>query len=169
MKYLAAIILLTACATQEVGDDMPTDEETPGGDLGLGDVSADDMKADGNWGFALDCKPVPDLTPLVQPKITLSIDGLTLRLRDEVTGFDKVYPVGPGQIEKDVNAFNFGESHSYWPVNYYNKNDFQITPSTIQPCKTWWTDPATGLKSPVFAGLPFLRPGAPSPGVWTGM
>ena len=48
MKYLAALVLLTACATQDAADDMPSDEETPGGDLGLGDVSADDMKADGN-------------------------------------------------------------------------------------------------------------------------
>jgi hypothetical protein len=154
VKYLAAILLLTACATQGDTDDMSSDE--PGGDLGLGDVSADDMKADGNWGYALDCKPVPNLTPLAKPRITLSIDGLTLRLRDDVTGFDKVYPVGPGQIEKNPNAFNFGESHSYWPVAYYNKNDFQITPSTIQPCKTWWTDRETGQTSPVFAGLPFL-------------
>ena len=34
--------------------------------------------------------------------------------------------------------------------------DFVIKPSTIQPCKTWWTDPDTGQKLPVFAGLPFL-------------
>ncbi len=157
MKFLAAILLLTACATQDAADDMPPDEEgTPGGDLGLGDVSADDMKADGNWGHALECKPVPNLTPLAKPRITLSIDGLTLRLHDDATGFDKVYPVGPGQIEQDPTAFGFGESHSYWPVAYYRKNDFQITPSTIQPCKTWWTDPATGQKTPVFAGLPFL-------------
>jgi len=24
------------------------------------------------------------------------------------------------------------------------------------PCKTWWTDPDTGARSPVFAGLPFM-------------
>ena len=33
--------------------------------------------------------------------------------------------------------------------------DFVIKPSTTQPCKFWWTDPATG-QLPVFAGLPFL-------------
>ena len=155
LRSLAALALLfTSCADDSV--DLPGEDELPGGDLPLGDVSADDMKADGEWGSALDCKPLPLLPPLAQPKITLSIDGLTLRLTDAASGYDKVFPVGPGQIQTDPTSGEFRESLSYFPVSATGRNDFQITPSTIQPCKTWWTDPATGIKTPVFAGLPFL-------------
>lgn len=145
------LLAVAACATEE-----PLDEGEGGEDLPLGDISADDLKADGGWGHALTCKPVPDLPRLVEPKITISLNGLTLRLTDAVTGYDKVFPVGVGQIETRSSSMIYGESLSYYPIAAYDKQDFQITPSTIQPCKTWWTDPATGQKSPVFAGLPFL-------------
>ena len=154
LRSLVAIAVFTSCADGPV--DLPDEEETPGGDLPLGDVSADDMKADGQWGSALDCKPLPLLPPLAQPTITLSIDGLTLRLTDRASGYDKVFPVGPGQIETDPTNGEYRESLSYYPIASTGRSDFQITPSTIQPCKTWWTDPATGTKTPVFAGLPFL-------------
>jgi hypothetical protein len=139
---------LGACAEHdafESGDDLP-----------LGDVSADDLKADGLWGAALECKPVPALPPLVSPRITLSIDGLTLRLSDAASGFDQVFPVGVGAIEQDPTSGEYGESLSYFPVAATGRSDFSITPSSIQPCKTWWTDPATGERIPVFAGLPFM-------------
>lgn len=155
LRSLAVLILFTSCATDDVAP-AGDDESEPGGDLPLGDVSADDMKADGQWGAALTCKPLPNLPPLANPKITLSIDGLTLRLTDAASGFDKVFPVGPGQIETNPTSGEFRESLSYYPVARTGKRDFVITPSTIQPCKTWWTDPATGTKTPVFAGLPFL-------------
>lgn len=152
MKYLSALYLVSALAACAGDDSAISDDD--GGELPLGDVSAADMKADGNWGAALTCKPVPDLPQLTNAKITLSIDGLTLHLTGD--GYDKVFPVGPGKIETDPTNGEFGESLSYYPVAAYGKQDFQITPSSIQPCKTWWTDPATGEKTPVFAGLPFM-------------
>ncbi len=152
LAAVAVLVRISACA--DVVE--PPDEEEIGADLELGDVSAEDMKADGEWGSALDCKPLPALPPLVDPKITLSINGLTLRLTDVATGFDKVFPVGPGQIETDPNSGEFGESFSYFPIASTGRSDFEITPSTIQPCKTWLTDKVTGVKTPVFAGLPFL-------------
>ncbi len=157
MKLLCSLSILTALAACAADDSSmdPSDDEA-GGDLPLGDVSADDMKADGNWGAALTCKPLPNLPRLVSPKITVSIDGLTLRLTDPATGYDKVFPVGVGKVETDPNSGQFRESLSYYPIARYAKNDFQITPSTIQPCKTWWTDPENGERTPVFAGLPFL-------------
>ena len=154
LRTFVALALFTSCADGPV--DLPDEDELPGGDLPLGDVSAEDMKADGEWGAALTCKDVPLLPPLAQPKITLSIDGLTLRLTDAASGYDKVFPVGPGQIQTDPTSGEFRESLSYFPVSSTGRSDFQITPSTIQPCKTWWTDPATGTKTPVFGGLPFL-------------
>lgn len=133
----------------------PTGEAPEGDDLSLGDVVEPDLKADG-WGHALECKPLPELPPLVAPQIFVSLDGLTLRLVDEAAGFEKVFPIGPGARDKDPASPTFGESLSYYPVLSTGRSEFAITPQTIQWCKTWWTDGATGARSPVFAGLPFL-------------
>lgn len=152
MRILASLVLVPwflACA----GDGG---EEPGADDLPVGDLGGDDAKADGNWGAATTCKPVPNLPRLVKPEITVSIDGLTLHLVDRTTGFDKVFPVGVGARDTDETSLTYGESLSYYPLAAYGKQDFVIKPSTIQPCKVWWTDPETGEKLPVFAGLPFL-------------
>lgn len=158
---LATLSLLTfAC---DDATDVETPEATaPGaeagdgeGELGLGDVIEPDNKADG-WGHALECKPVPDLPRLAEPRIYISLDGLTLRLVDEAGDYEKVFPIGPGARDTDPSSPTFGESLSYYPIDSTGRQDFEITPATIQPCKTWWTDPKTRQKSPVFAGLPFL-------------
>ena len=128
----------------------------PAADLPLGDRSADDKADEGDWGDALNCKPIPDLPALVDPRITISLSGLTLHLFDRATGFDKVFPIGPGQIEEDENQPSFGESKSYYPVIATGGHDFALSPNTANPCRTWWTDPETGEESPVFAGLPFM-------------
>ena len=152
VKILCSLLLLTSVAS--CADDASPD--STGEDLPLGDLPADMGKADGDWGAALTCKDVPNLPPLVSPKITVSLNGLTLHLTDAVTGFDKVFPIGPGRIETDPTSGEFGESLSYHPIATSGRHDFAITPSSIQPCKTWWTDPETGAQSPVFAGLPFM-------------
>ena len=144
--FLAAAVF--ACATPDEGDDAD--------DLPVGELSADDGKADGNWGAALTCKTAPNLPPLPHPEIVVSLDGLTLHLFDRTTGFDKVFPIGVGAIDTKTTSLTWGESLSYYPIAAYGKNDFTIKPSTIQPCKTWWTDPDTGERLPVFAGLPFM-------------
>jgi hypothetical protein len=124
-------------------------------DLPIGDQLADDLKDDGVWGAALTCKTAPSLPGLSRPHITVSLEGLTLHLVDEDTGFDKVFPVGVGAIDPDETSASFGESLTYAAIQS-SGNDFAITPSSIQTCKTWWTDPDTGKRQPVFAGLPFL-------------
>jgi hypothetical protein len=144
---------LTGCA---VSDDTAGDDGGDPADLSVGDLGEDDSKADGNWGAALTCKTAPNLPPLPSPRITVSLDGLTLRLWDPTTGFDKTFPVGVGVIDAEPTSLTSGESLSYYPIARYAKQDFVIKPSTIQPCKIWWTDPETGEKLPVFAGLPFL-------------
>lgn len=143
-------ILLGACTGS-------SDTELPeGAELRLGDVSPDDMKADGVWGSALTCKPIPNLPALPNPKITISLDGLTLHLTDASVGYDRVFPVGVGQIDTEAGSYTLGDSLSYWPIKAYKKNQFYLRPSTNTACKTWWTDPDTGEKLPVFAGLPFM-------------
>ncbi len=147
----AIALALTACASDDVAD---IEDAEP--DLGLGDLSEADSKADGNWGAALTCKTPPDLPPLPSPEIIVSLDGLTVHLVDRTTGFDKVFPAGVGAHDTDPTSLTYGESLSYFPVARYGTQHFAIKPSTIQPCKTWWTDPDTGERLPVFAGLPFL-------------
>lgn len=144
-------ICLAACS-----GDTDISEDTAGADLPLGDRFADDMKADGEWGSALTCKTIPNLPALPNPKITVSLQGLTLRLTDASVGYDKIFPVGVGQIDIKPGSYTEGESLSYFPVKAYRKNQFYLRPSTNTECKFWWTDPETGEKSPVFAGLPFL-------------
>ena len=124
-------------------------------DLPLGDY-VDEGKADGSWGSALTCKIVPSLPALKSPRIVVSLDGLTLHLVDAAGGYDKVFPVGPGAINHNQGETSYGESLSLYPVLATGQHEFAITPSSIQPCKFWWTDPETGVKQPVFAGLPFL-------------
>jgi len=152
-SLLVTLVAFTSCATDR--GPAPGNDDSDPSDLGVGDLSDEDTKADGDWGYALECKPLPAVAPLVEPKITLSIDGLTLHLTDAVTGFDKVYPVGPGAQDTNEAEETFGESLSYYPILRTGQQEFVITPQTIQPCKTWWTS-ETGEKLPVFAGLPFL-------------
>ena len=123
-----------------------------GDDLPLGDVQDD--KADGTWGSALTCKDIPSLPALANPKIVISLDGLTLHLTGD--GYDKVFPIGPGAIDQTDTDAEFGESRSYEPIIHFGKSDFAINWAASTPCKTWWTDPESGAKSPVFAGLPFM-------------
>ncbi len=150
---LLPLLLLAACGTDdEASTADPATTPAAGDDLPLGDISADDAKADGQWGHALECKALPDYEVLVKPEIHLSVHGLTLRLYDPVSGFEKVFPIGPGAIDKSQGSRNFGESLSYQAVLLHGGNTFEITPSTIQPCKTWHGPSGT----PVFAGLPFL-------------
>lgn len=152
-SYLAFLGIFASCAGN--GTTGAT-TSSPGGDSPIGDPPQLDDKADGGsdgWGSALDCKPVPVLPQLQHAHIVLSIDGQTAHLMGD--GYDKVFPVGDGAIVTDETDPNYGESNSYPPIAN-GRHDFEITPGSIQECKTWWTDPETGAQSPVFAGLPFL-------------
>jgi hypothetical protein len=145
------LLALASCADPEAQGALIADVDLP-----LGDRPVDDARADGGWGAALNCKVVPDLPTLTAPRIIVSIDGLTLHLVDAASSFDKVFPIGPGTINHNPGETSLGESRSLYPVLATGQHEFAITAASIQPCKFWWTDPDTGLKQPVFAGLPFL-------------
>jgi hypothetical protein len=155
---LAATALAAACGGTQTPAADTTDDQAVG-DLGLGDVQGGDAKADG-WGAALNCKPIPNVPALTSPYIVVSLDGLTLHLRDHASSYDRVFPIGPGAI--DTSGL------SKTPVG-----DFKTGPDTREvsdsgwgwyyPCKIWWTDEDTGQKKPVFAGLPFIRLQGPNP------
>jgi hypothetical protein len=127
-----------------------------GEDLPLGD-DVDLSASEGvRYPYTMTCKTIPTRTPLTAPRITVSIAGLTLHLTDDATGFSKIYPVGVGAINHHVGEVTSDKSLSLYPVLSKGTQSFKIVTSQVTPCKIWWTDPATGQKSPVFAGLPFL-------------
>lgn len=147
------LCLVAACAP--AGTEEAVAAASTEGDLPIGErLDAD--KADGQWGAALTCKPVPNLPRLTNPELVVSLYGLSVRLIDRTTGFEKVFAAGVGAIESKATESTFGDSRTAFPLIATGKSDFVIPAAAIQPCKTWWTDPETGAKSPVFAGLPFM-------------
>ncbi|MBP7125873.1 L,D-transpeptidase [Myxococcota bacterium] len=161
---LAAVV--GACETGDPGEGASDPEE----ELGIGSI--DDLKEDGGWGSALTCKPLPDLPVLPHPEIVVSLDGLTLRLFDASTGFEKVFPIGPGAIRNGESLTPTSLSRP--DLRFHLRLDKPLVKEIpdsrkAQPwgyaysCKYWWKDPSSGKQVPVFAGLPFLRlEGAPS-------
>lgn len=147
----SALVLLASCSAEEKNE---SPETSILGNLPLGEMP--EVKADNAWGNALKCKAIPALTPLRDPQITLSLNGLSLHLVDRATGFSKVYPIGVGKINTKEKELTYNESLSYYPVLSRGNHNFSIDTSKVDPCKIWWTDPDSGEKSPVFAGLPFL-------------
>jgi len=150
------ILMVTLLTMAGCGVEMPPTDQMPasGEQLPLGEMPG--MKADGTYGYATTCKTFPQLTPLTSPRIVISLNGLTLRLEDSVSGFEKVYPVGVGAINDEAASVTYDESLSMFPQRATGRRDFTIKPATVNTCKIWWTDPDTGKRLPVFAGLPFL-------------
>src|SRR5207249_3192038 len=98
LLFLLPLLALAACAA----------EAPSAADLALGDRLADDVKADGVWGHALECKAIPSFPQLAHPEITVSLNGLTLELRDRTVGFRKAFPIGPGAIDAKAASSTFG-------------------------------------------------------------
>lgn len=167
---VAALISLTAVSCAGVEDEPEYGEEgTPGDELSLGDIDGlDEIKADG-WGYATVCKAIPDLEPLRDPYIVISLEGLTLHLVDRAGTYDRVFPIGPGAIKNGVSLTPVSTSRPNGL--FYTRTDLAqvIDGPTSQTarwgynysCKIWWKDEA-GRWSPVFAGLPFIRLEGPS-------
>ena len=151
--------MLAACADDPVASQAPADYA----ELGLGGV--EEMKSDGNWGAATTCKPIPNLTPLKDPLIVISLDGLTLHLTDRQGTYDRVFAIGAGAIEngKSLTPVSTGlPTGLYTTRTETSKGVDGPTPaqqvwSWNYSCRMWWKDDATGKQIPVFAGLPFIR------------
>ncbi len=165
-SLFAFVLLLTACGaeTNDPGTEPAVEDELFGEDLPVGSVT--NPKADGVWGFATECKPVPVLEPLKDPAIVISLDGLTLHLFDRQGDYDRVFPIGPGAPSNGLSLTPTGE--------FTTRTDEPAIDDTAETarwgwnhrCRMWWKDSATGRRSPVFAGLPFIRLDGPGPAVY---
>lgn len=162
---------LSGCAedSNPLDDEFQAEQQVE--ELGIGAI--DDLKADGGWGLATTCKAIPQVETLQAPQIVVSLDGLTLRLFDETSGYDRVFPIGPGAIEDDESltptSLNRPDGRFTirldQPVGKETSNSSYAPWAYAYSCRIWWTDPASKKKVPVFAGLPFLRlEGAPTLG-----
>lgn len=141
----------------------PPGAEVPqGGDPGYPEVEhlplgeMEEAKADVSWVHAKTCKTVPSLPQLQDPHVVISLNGLTLRLKDRASGFEKVFPIGIGKVNYNRGETTYQQSLSYYPILKKGTNNFTMNPSRSNPCTIWWYDRQTGRNLPVFAGMPFL-------------
>ena len=162
----AVVALVPACSGAGNAENVDTANEQPGEELGLGDVEGASSAAT-SYKYATSCKPIPTLTKLKSPTITVSLDGLTLHLKDTQGTYDKVFKVGVGAIEGGKSKTPVSSSAS--SGTFFTSSSSSAVKDGAwgywYPCRIWWTDPDNGERSPVFAGLPFIRlTGAPTTG-----
>jgi hypothetical protein len=157
--FLAMGLLLGGCTA---GDDEAFSESNGTDDIDLGEVVGEETARDPRtWQNALQCKPIPNLPALTRPEIIISLDGLTLHLRDRAGGYDRVFPIGPGALE---NGRSLTPTSDTAPggVFYTGSNTTETADSGwsyYYPCRIWHDD--RGVRTPVFAGLPFIRLAGP--------
>ncbi len=164
--FLGAIVIFApACGSSGGAENVESSDE-PQSELGIGDVESSSAAAT-SYKYATSCKSIPTLTKLKSPSITVSLDGLTLHLKDLKGTYDKVFKVGVGAIEGGKSKTPVSSSASGGTF-YTSSSTTTVTDSQWgywYPCRIWWTDPDSGERSPVFAGLPFIRlTGAPTTG-----
>jgi len=157
------LVLASGCG--EDATDPPVADPTAGFEEDLGVGAVDNPKEDGFYGLATTCKELPFVEPLVDPKIVVSLDGLTLHLFDQAGDYDRVFPVGVGAIENGVSLTP--PSTDLPTGSYFTRTDeppvddgpvsTQARWGWNQRCRVWWKSAETGQQLPVFAGLPFIR------------
>lgn len=149
---------VTACAAE----DEAFSESGGMDEVGLGEVVGESGSRDPRqWTHALRCKEIPNLPALTDPEIVVSLDGLTLHLRDRAGGYDKVFAVGPGALEGGRSLTPTSDSAPRGV--FYTGTDTTEVPDGrwgyYYPCRIWHEE--RGVRTPVFAGLPFIRLAGP--------
>ncbi len=169
---LAVLVVgvLAGCSEDTGGGDTVAGDEVPfaGGDpcpeggceeIEIGDFVAD-QKTDGDWTEALKCKPIPEMEPLVDPKIIISLDGLTLRLVDQAGDYDRVFPIGPGAINSAGVSKTPLSTGAPDGVFYTRTDKPQVVDNPQVERALWaWNFSCRfwGHGLPYFGGLPFIR------------
>src|SRR4051812_5374535 len=102
---VAALVSLSiGCSAASSHPDEEESESHGRGDLPLGEIE----NALGTTGAATTCKAIPEVAPLADPEITISLDGLTLHLVDHASDYDRVFPIGPGALDAGVSKTPVG-------------------------------------------------------------
>lgn len=165
MKLLARLGVLGVVGLAGAGcaaDDEIYSESGGMDEVGLGEVVGEAGSRDPRtWTHALRCKEIPSLPALQQPEIVVSLDGLTLHLRDRAGGYDKVFAIGPGALENGRSLTPTSESAPRG-VFYTGQDTTEVADGRWgynYPCRIWHED--RGVRTPVFAGLPFIRLSGP--------
>ncbi len=165
LRVTGVALILTAVAGC-AADDEDFSESGGTADLSTGEVVGEASALDPRtWTNALRCKDIPAVEPLANPEIVVSLDGLTLHLRDRGGTYDRVFAIGPGALE---NGKSLTPTSDMAPTGtfYTGSNTTETTDSQwgyYYPCRIWHED--HGTRTPVFAGLPFIRlAGPPSAG-----
>ncbi len=152
------LLMVAGCAA----DDEDYSESGGTSDLSTGEVVGEAGALDPRtWSNALRCKPIPEVEPLANPEIVVSLDGLTLHLRDRGGTYDRVFAIGPGALE---NGRSLTPTSDMTPTgNFYTgSNTAEVQDARwgyYYPCRIWHED--RGARTPVFAGLPFIRLSGP--------
>ena len=154
-----AVVALGGCyaANEEDLSESGGTDELGAGEV-IGEATARDPRT---WTEALRCKPIPMLEPLRSPEITVSLDGLTLHLRDRNGTYDRVFPVGVGVLEGARSLTPTSET-APTGVFYTGSNTQEVADGAwgyYYPCRIWHEE--RGVRTPVFAGLPFIRLAGP--------
>lgn len=166
LRRIGLVLVAASFAAGCAADDELYSENGGTEDLELGEVVGEAGARDPRqWTEATRCKPIPMLPALQDPEIVVSLDGLTLHLRDRAGGYDKVFPIGPGALE---NGRSLTPTSTSYPtgVFYTGTNTAEVQDGRwgyYYPCRIWHEE--RGVRTPVFAGLPFIRlAGPPSAG-----
>jgi len=156
---LVFVSLAAGCAA----DDESFSESGGTDDLATGDISdVAEARNPGSWMYATRCKDIPAVEPLANPEVVVSLDGLTLHLRDRGGTYDRVFPIGPGALENGRSLTPTSEA-APTGVFYTGANTAEFADGRwgyYYPCRIWHEE--RGVRTPVFAGLPFIRLAGPA-------
>ncbi len=157
-----SVVVLFAGAGCIAADDEAYSEGNGTDDVEIGDVVGESGSRDPRtWQHALRCKAIPEVEPLANPEITVSLDGLTLHLRDRGGTYDRVFPIGPGALEGG-RSLTPTSDRAPMGVFYTGTNTEEVRDGRwgyYYPCRIWHEE--RGVRTPVFAGLPFIRLAGP--------
>ena len=157
-SWILSLAALSGCAV----DDEDFSENGGTSDLETGEIVGEATARDPRtWQHAIRCKDIPVVEALRSPEIVVSLDGLTLHLRDRMGTYDRVFPIGPGALE---NGRSLTPTSDMAPtgVFYTGSNTTEVDDGRwgyFYPCRIWHED--RGVRTPVFAGLPFIRLSGP--------
>lgn len=179
VRFVSVLVmsLSLGCASQDDDPVVIDDGVDPrlAEELSVGDTNEpgtgkdDDFRHNGEEDFSEICKPIPDLDPLNDPELVLSLDGRTLHLRDRDGDYDEVFPVGIGKIGSDGLSLT-PDSGDGWFTARADARALEDGATSDRrkwswnySCRFWsgtqYYNPSSNQQEyrSYFAGLPFIR------------